>query len=64
MKAIKIHPQTPESARRMEEFKRQAAQFEREEAEARAAYIERNGITPEEAYKLNYYPYHALREEA
>ena len=62
MTAIYIYPQTPESARKTEEFKRQAAQFEREEAEARAAYIERNGITPEEAYSLNFYPYHAFKE--
>ena len=62
MKAIAIPPLTPEIARRMEESKRQAEQFEREESEARAAYIERNGITPEEEYKLNFYPYHAFKE--
>ena len=62
MIAIRISPQTPESARRTEAFKREAAQFERELAESRAAYIERNGITPEEAYSLNFYPYHAFKE--
>ena len=62
MTAIYIYPETPESARRTEAFKREAAQFEREEAEARAAYIERNGITPEEEYRLNFYPYHAFKE--
>ena len=62
MKAIKIYPQPPESARRTEEFKRNAAEFEREEEQSRAAYIERNGITPEEAYNLNFYPYHAFKE--
>ena len=62
MAAIYIYPEPQESARRAEEFKRQAAQFEREEAEARAAYIERNGITPEEEYRLNFYPHHAFKE--
>lgn len=62
MKAIIIPPETPDSIRRTEEFKRKAAEFEREEQEARAAYIERNGITPEEEYKLNFYPYHAFTE--
>ena len=62
MKAIYIYPETPGSARRTEEFKREAAQFERELEESRAAYIERNGITPEEDYSLNYYPYHAFKE--
>ena len=62
MTAIYINPQTPESARRTEEFNRQAEQFKRELEEARAAYIERNGITPEEAYSLNFYPYHAFKE--
>lgn len=62
MKAIKIPPQTPESARRTEEFYRKAAEFERELEEMRAAYIERNGITPEEEYRLNFYPYHAFTE--
>ena len=62
MKAIYIYPETPESARRTEAFKREAAQFERELEESRATYIERNGITPEEAYHLNFYPYHAFKE--
>ena len=62
MKAIGIQPQTPDSERRTAEFNRQARQFEREEQEARAAYIERNGITPEEEYKANYYPYHAFTD--
>ena len=62
MKAIPIFPQTPESARRTEEYKHQAAQFEREEQESRAAYIQRNGITPEEAYQANFYPYHAFND--
>ena len=62
MAAIYIHPQTSESARRTEEFKRKTADFEREEEQSRAAYIERNGITPEEAYNLNFYPYHAFKE--
>ena len=62
MNAIKIPPQTPESARRTEELKRKAAAFEREQEQARAAYIERNGITPEEDFKLNFYPYHAFTE--
>lgn len=62
MAAIYIYPETPESARRTEDFKREAEQFERELEESRAAYIERNGITPEEAYCLNFYPYHAFKE--
>ena len=62
MAAIYIYPETPESARRTEAFKREAAQFERELEESRAAYIERNGITPEEEYRLNFYPYHAFKE--
>ena len=62
MKAIPIFPQDAESQRRTEEYKRQAAQFEREEQESRAAYIERNGIIPEEAYQANFYPYHAFTE--
>ena len=62
MTAIYIHPQTPESVRRTEAFKREAAQFERELEESRAAYIERNGTTPEEDYCLNFYPYHAFKE--
>ena len=62
MTAIYISPQTPEEARRTEAFKREAAQFEHELAESRAAYIERNGITPEEDYSLNFYPYHAFKE--
>lgn len=62
MKAIIIQPQTPESARRTEEFKRKAAEFWQEEEKARAAYIERNGITTEEEYKLNFYPYHAFSD--
>lgn len=59
---IPIQPQTPESAQWTEEFNRKAAQYEREMQEARAAYIERNGITPEEAYHMNYYPYHAFND--
>ena len=62
MKAIPIFPQDAESARRTEEFNRQARQFEQELKESHAAYIERNGITPEEAYKANFYPYHAFTE--
>lgn len=62
MAAIYIYPQTPESARRTEAYKREASQFDRELKESRAAYIERNGITPEEAYNLNFYPYHAFKE--
>lgn len=62
MSAIKIPPQSPESARRTEEFKRKAAEIEREIKESRAAYIERNGITPEEEYKSNFYPYHAFTD--
>ena len=62
MTAIYINQQTPESAQRTEAFKREAAQFERELEESRAAYIERNGITPEEDYRLNFYPYHAFKE--
>lgn len=62
MAAIYIYPETPESARRTEAFKREAAQFDRELKESRAAYIERNGITPEEDYSLNFYPYHAFKE--
>lgn len=62
MKAIKIYPQPPESARRTEEFKRKAAEIEREEEKSRAAYIKRNGITPEEEYKSNFYPYHAFTD--
>ena len=64
MAAIYIYPQTPESARQTEAFMRDAAQFGRELEESRAAYIERNGITPEEDYSLNFYPYHAFTEEA
>ena len=62
MKAIPIPPQPPESARRTEESNRKAAQWEREMQESHAAYIERNGITPEEAYKANFYPFHAFVE--
>ena len=62
MAAIYIYPQTPESARRTEAFKREAAQYKRELEESRAAYIERNGTTPEEDYSLNFYPYHAFSE--
>ena len=62
MNEIKIPPQTPNSAQKTAEFNRQARQFEREEQEARAAYIDRNSITPEEEYKLNYYPYHAFTD--
>lgn len=63
VKAIRIE-HTPDldimRMRQTEEFKRAAAEFEREMMESRAAYIERNGITPEEAYQANYYPYHAF----
>ena len=62
MKAIIIPPQTPESARRTEEFYRKCAKFEREQEQSRADYIKRNGITPEEEYQLNFYPYHAFTE--
>ena len=62
MKAIKIPPITPEIARRMEEANRKASEFLRECEESRAAYIERNGIKPEEEYQLNYYPYHAFTD--
>lgn len=62
MKAIPIFPQDAESQRWTEEFNRQARQFEQELKESRAAYIQRNGITPEEAYQANYYPYHAFND--
>lgn len=62
MKAIPIFHQDEESARRTEEFNRQARQFEQELKESRAAYIQRNGITPEEEYRMNFYPYHAFTE--
>ena len=62
MNGIRIPPPTPEALQRMEKFKRKAAELERELQESRAAYIERNGITPEEEYQLNFYPYHAFIE--
>ena len=62
MVAIKIYPPTQDSMRKTEEFKRKSKEFLMEEERARADYIKRNGLTPEEEYMINYYPDHAFTD--